>query len=101
MRRTAPPPASRHNSGSDPRNVRHSCGYAYNGYAWSSCPQCKADETGQYAMRCCSCRHPFFTAERVDLCPECDSGETTVIAAPDRPAVRWQPGGRSGPERGK
>jgi len=88
MRNLAPPPASHHNSGGDDRNVRHSCGFAYNGYAWSACPSCEADERGMYAMRCCSCRAAFYTAEREDYCPECGSGETTVIASPEQPAVR-------------
>lgn len=88
-RDTAPPPASRHNSGHDPRNCRcGSCDFAYNGYAWSGCPNCEADERRMYAMRCLSCRHAFFAAERVDPCPECNSGETTVIASPGTPAVR-------------
>lgn len=85
---TAPPPASHRNSGHDPRNVRHSCGFAYSGYAWPSCPSCEATERRQYAVRCVSCREPFFATEREDLCPDCGSGNTTVIAEPDTPAVR-------------
>jgi len=84
----APPPASHHNSGHDPRNVRHSCGFAFNGYAWASCPSCTADERQQLALRCRDCRKAFYGTERVDLCPECDSGNTTVIAAPEEPATR-------------
>lgn len=86
--RHQPTPASHHNAGYDDRNVRHGCGFAYNGYVWSSCPKCEADDRRQYAMRCVSCRHAFYATEREDRCPECDSGNTTVIATPDSPATR-------------
>ncbi len=85
---TAPPPASNQQGFHDPRNVRHSCGFAYSGYAWSSCPSCEADERRQYAMRCVTCREAFFATEPEDLCPECGSGNTTVIASPEQPATR-------------
>lgn len=87
--RIAPPPASAANSGTDPRNCRcGSCGFAYNGYAFSECPNCETDDRGVYALRCVSCRHAFYAAERVDLCPACSSGNTVCVASPDTPAVR-------------
>lgn len=84
-----PTPASHHNSGHDSRNKRcGGCGFAWNGYVWSSCPKCTADDRRQYALRCRSCRTPFFATERVELCPDCGSGDTVVIAEPSQPAVR-------------
>lgn len=88
VRDIAPPPASNPQGAHDPRNVRHSCGFAYNGYVWSSCPQCEADNRGVYALRCKDCRNPFFAAERVDHCPECESGNTAVLATPESATVR-------------
>lgn len=82
------PPASNPQGFPDGRNVRHGCGFAYNGYAWSGCPKCEADERRMFATRCVGCRNTFFAAEREDLCPECGSGNTAVVAAPENPAVR-------------
>jgi rubrerythrin len=80
MRRHAPPPASIDN---DPRNRRHSCGFAYNGYAWDGCPACQADENGEYALRCRDCRAAFFGVGAEATCPDCRSTDTAVIASPD------------------
>lgn len=81
MRSNAPPPAMQ--SPSDDRNVRHSCGFAYNGYVWGDCPKCKAERQGTWALRCINCRAGFHAAEREDHCPKCDSGNTSLIASPD------------------
>lgn len=70
-------------SGREPGQKRHpKCGTSYNGYVWGTCPQCKADEEGMFALRCIDCRNPYFSAEREDPCPECGSGNTTVFATP-------------------
>lgn len=58
------------------------CGSRYDAYHWGSCPQCKATETGRYALSCLSCSRPFFAAEREDLCPRCGSGETDCVFVP-------------------
>lgn len=83
VREMPPPPAS--NDPTDGRNARHGCGFAYNKYRWSSCPQCEADERQQFALVCKDCRNPYFATERVDHCPECGSGNTAVIAEPEEP----------------
>lgn len=76
-----PPPAS--TSTMDDRNVRCGCGFAYNGYRFGQCPQCRATETGCFVLACFSCRHTYLHSERVEPCPECGSGETTVVCTPD------------------
>lgn len=70
-----------------PRSRCGACGLRYNPYGWAGCPCCEADRRGQFALGCCSCRTRFF-GEREDFCPECGSGETTVFATPEQPAVR-------------
>jgi len=87
-REIPPPPSATPQGGSDPRNTRHSCGFAYNRFRWSECPACRAEETGLFAMGCVACRATFWTAEPENMCPECGSGETTTVAAPETPAVR-------------
>lgn len=81
-RHRQPPPAL--NSTLDTRNVRCGCGFAYNGYQFGGCPQCKATEFGWFALACLSCRTVFYHSEKVELCPECGSGETTVFCEPEQ-----------------
>lgn len=87
-RTVAPPPSANQQGFTDPRNVRHSCGFAYNGYKWGSCPSCTSDEKRQYALGCRLCGNGYYATERVDLCPDCGSGNTTVVSSPDKPRVR-------------
>jgi rubrerythrin len=72
----------------DDRNVRCGCGHAYNGYKWASCPVCKANELRCYSLACLSCGHTYFHSERVEPCPHCGSGETTIVVSPANRRVR-------------
>lgn len=74
--------------GVDRFQTHEKCGFTRNIYKWAACPNCVSNNRRQYALSCNGCGKSFYATEKVDLCPECGSGNTRVVSEPENPLVR-------------